>query len=109
MQQKGYKQKMLMTNCHIYWMPLCCGTHIADYIKCRDCKLHYHLNVLDWAQGPEQAKKAFERAILNAMVLFAMVNGLAVDAPELAKIHQIYQEMTNMMTTENVIMEPVDQ
>jgi uncharacterized tellurite resistance protein B-like protein len=66
--------------------------------------------VLDWAQGPEQAKKAFERAILDAMVLFAVANGLAVDAPELAKIHQIYQEMTNMTTTdENNIMARVDQ
>jgi uncharacterized tellurite resistance protein B-like protein len=105
-QQLSYKQKELMIYCHLYWMPLCCGAHLSDYIKCTGCENHFNINVLDWAQGPQQAEKAFERAILDAMVLFMLAKSRALDALELAncKIRQIYHDMTNMTTEDEKIM-----
>lgn len=98
--QQSYKQKELMLYCHLYWMLLCCGAHIGDYIKCAGCKNHFNVNVLDWAQGPQQAKKAFERAVLDATVLFMLAMGRALDGSELDKIRQTHGDVTNMTTAD---------
>ena len=109
-QPEFYQRKKLMIYKHWNWIIVWDGDNVDEYIKCATCENHFYVTVLDWARGPELAKKALARAMIEAMILFMLAKGHDVNALESAKICQIYQKVSNTTTVnEKITVAPFEE